>query len=98
MWNKFNIKIQLTIFMVVIICVVELSTLYFVNQYQKKENKKNALMEVDTITKSLNNDLIKIIFNPSADVVSDITYRLTAFSKVKGLILTDENKNGIFKY
>ena len=40
MWNKFNIKIQLTIFMVVIICVVELSTLYFVNQYQKKENKK----------------------------------------------------------
>ena len=59
MWNKFNIKIQLTIFMVVIICVVELSTLYFVNQYQKKENKKNALMEVDTITKSLNNDLIK---------------------------------------
>ena len=38
MWNKFNIKIQLTIFMVVIICVVELSTLYFVNQYQKKDS------------------------------------------------------------
>lgn len=98
MWNKFNIKIQLTIFMVVIICVVELSTLYFVNQYQKKENKENALVEVNTITKSLNNDLIKIILNPNADVVSDITYRLTAFSKVKGLLLTDANKNGIFKY
>ena len=98
MWNKFNIKIQLTIFMVVIICVVELSTLYFVNQYQKKENKENALVEVNTITKSLNNDLIKIILNPNADVVSDITYRLTAFNKVKGLLLTDTNKNGIFKY
>jgi len=98
MWNKFNIKLQLTIFMVVIICVVELSTLYFVNQYQKKENKENALVEVNTITKSLNNDLIKIILNPNADVVSDISYRLTAFSKVKGLLLTNENKNGIFKY
>ena len=88
MWNKFNIKLQLTIFMVVIICVVEISTLYFVNQYQKKENKENALVEVNTITKSLNNDLIKIILNPHADVVSDITYRLTAFNKVKGLLLT----------
>ncbi|XPV70437.1 MAG: EAL domain-containing protein [Halarcobacter sp.] len=98
MWNKFSIKIQLTVFMVVIISVVELSTLYFVYQYQKEEIKENSLLEIDTITKSFNNDLIEVILNPNADMVSDITYRLTAFKEIEGLLLLDGDKNSIFKY
>jgi len=98
MWNKFNIKLQLTIFIIVIICVIELATLLFVYNYQKSELKESALIEVETITKSLNNDLIKAILNSNAAMVSDITFRLTAFDKIKGLLLIDENQDGVFKY
>jgi len=98
MWNRFNIKIQLVIFMTIVVTVVEVSTLFFVYNLQQKENQKNAILEVEAITKSLNNDLLKVMLNPNADMLSDITYRLTAFPKIDGLILYDENKNSIYKY
>jgi len=98
MWNRFNIKTQLIIFMTIVVTVVEISTLFFVYNLQQKENQKNAILEVEAITKSLNNDLLKVMLNPNADMLSDITYRLTAFPKIDGLILYDENKNSIYKY
>ncbi len=98
MWNRFNIKFQLIIFMTIVVTVVEVSTLFFVYNLQKKENQTNAILEVEAITKSLNNDLLKVMLNPNADMLSDITFRLTAFKKIDGLILYDEAKNGIYKY
>ena len=43
MWNRFNIKIQLVIFMTIVVTVVEVSTLFFVYNLQQKENQKNAI-------------------------------------------------------
>jgi diguanylate cyclase (GGDEF)-like protein len=84
--------------MTIVVTVVEISTLFFVYNLQQKENQKNAILEVEAITKSLNNDLLKVMLNPNADMLSDITYRLTAFNKIDGLILYDEAKNGVYKY
>ena len=98
MWSKLSIKLQLIIFMTLVVSIVEISTLFIIHNLQKNESQKNAIVEVNTVTKSLNNDLIKFILNPNADMLSDITYRLLAFKKVNGLVLYDENKKAIFKY
>ena len=84
--------------MSLVVTVVELSTLFFVFDLQKKENIENVKAETHAITQSLNNDLLKVMLNPNADTLADITFRLTAFKKIEGLLLFDVEKNGIYKY
>lgn len=98
MWNRFRIKTQLIVFMTLIVIVVEASTLFLILNVQKKENQQNALSQTNAITQSLNNDLLNFILNPNADVLSDITFRLSAFKEIRGVILYDENKKAIFQY
>ncbi|MGB6330021.1 MAG: EAL domain-containing protein [Halarcobacter sp.] len=98
MWNQFKIKTQLLAFMTIIVIVIEAATLFFILNIQKKEHQNNAISQTKAITKSLNNDLLKYVLNPNADMLADITYRLSAFEKIKGVILYGENKNAIFKY
>ena len=98
MWNRFSIKIQLIIFMTLVVSIVEISTLFVMHELQKFDSKNNAILEVETITKSLNNDLLKVILNPNADMLSDITYRLSAFHKINGVLLFDGQNNAIYKY
>ncbi|WP_196781792.1 EAL domain-containing protein [Malaciobacter pacificus] len=84
--------------MTLIIVVVETATLFLVLRIQKEENNKNAIVEAKAITQSLNNDLLKYLLNPSADMLSDINFRLSAFKKINTMILFDENNNPIYKY
>jgi len=98
MWNRFSIKIQLIIFMTLVISIVEISTLFVILDLQKKDSQNNSIIDANTITKSLNNDLLKVMFNPNADMFSDITYRLSAFKKIEGLVLLDTNNHPIFQY
>lgn len=98
MWGRFSIKIQLIIIISLVVIAVEVATLFFVLNIQKEENNKNAIIEAKAITKSLNNDLLKYLLNPSADMLSDINFRLSAFEKIKGMILFDESNKPIYKY
>ena len=84
--------------MSLIVIAVEAATLFFVLNIQKEENNKNAIIEAKAITQSLNNDLLKYLLNPNADMLSDITFRLSAFEKIKGMILFDESNKAIYKY
>ena len=98
MWNKFSIKIQLIVFMSLIVIVIESASLFFVLKIQKEENNKNAITQAKAITQSLNNDLLKYLLNPSADMLSDITFRLTAFKNINAMLLFNETNNAIYKY
>jgi diguanylate cyclase (GGDEF)-like protein len=98
MWNKFSIKIQLIVFMSLIVVAVEAATLFFVLKIQKEENNKNAIIEAKAITQSLNNDLLKYLLNPNADMLADITFRLSAFKKINSMLLFDESNNPVYKY
>ncbi len=98
MWNRFSIKIQLIIIISLIVVVVEAATLLVILNIQQKENRQNAVIEAKAITQSLNNDLLKYFLSPSADMLSDITFRLTAFKKISGMVLYDEAKNPIYRY
>ena len=98
MWNRFSIKIQLIIFITLVVSIVEISTLLVVLNIQEKDSKNNSIIDANTISKSLNNDLLKAILNPNADMLADITNRLLAFQKIDGLVLLDTQKKPIFQY
>lgn len=98
MWNKFSIKVQLIVFMSLIVVAVEVATLFFVLKIQKEENNIYAITESNAITKSLNNDLLKYLLAPSADMLSDINFRLSAFEKIDAMVLFDDSNNPIYKF
>lgn len=98
MWNRLKIRTQLIIIMTFIIIVVEIKTLFSILEIQKEENIKNSIDEATAITQSLNNDFLKYILNPNADTLSDISFRLSAFKKIKGVILFDTEKKPIYQY
>lgn len=84
--------------MTLLIGIVELTTLFVIAKIQMSNNKTNATLEVETISKSLNNDLLKAMLYPRADILSDITFRLSAFKKINGLILYNESNKSMFQY
>jgi len=98
MWNRFSIKVQLIVFITLVVTLVEISTIFIVLQIQKQETQNNAINDARIIAKSLNNDFVKIIINPTADMLSDLTFRLSAFKKINGVILYDDKYNPIYKY
>ena len=84
--------------MTLVVTLVEISTLAVVHNMKLSENAQNAVLEARTITKSLNNDFLKVILNPNTDAMADISYRLSAFKTVNGIILYDENAQALFRY
>ncbi len=84
--------------MFILVIVIEISTLLVVRNIYKNELKDFALTELKTLNKSINNDLLKAILNPTIDSFTDISYRLSAFKPLQGLVVFDNNNNPIFKY
>lgn len=98
MWSKLSIKLQLILFMTFVVSLVEISTLIVMHKIQKDESMQSTIIDVDTLTKSLNNDFLRAILNPSTDVLSDITYRLSAFKNINSVILFNQKSEPIFQY
>ena len=97
MWNRLSIKWQLILFMSIVVTLVELSTLYVVLKLQKEQYREIALKNVDAISKSLNNDFLKVILNPTTDSYADISYRLNAFHDVTGTLLINDLNQTIYQ-
>ncbi|WP_024955400.1 bifunctional diguanylate cyclase/phosphodiesterase [Sulfurospirillum arcachonense] len=98
MWSKLSIKTQLIVFMTFLVIVIEVGTLIVIQNMYKSERQEFAIAQAQTLSKSLNNDLLKAILSPNVDMLSDITFRLSAFKVLNGLILYDSNSKPIFKY
>lgn len=98
MWNRFSIKIQLIVFMTILVTIIEFTTLVIVLNLQKTESQANSLIDAKTISTSLHNDLLKAMLNPNIDTFSDITFRLSAFKKITGVTLYDKNNEPLYKY
>ena len=84
--------------MTLVISIVQIGILTVVLNIQKKDSRNNAILDANTITSSLNNDLLKVVLNPTTDTLADITFRLSAFKKIDGLILFDTQNKPIFTY
>ncbi|HIP19767.1 MAG TPA: hypothetical protein EYG70_01430 [Sulfurimonas sp.] len=98
MWNRLGIKWQLILIMTLVVTLVEFTTLFTVLNIQKIQSKETALSQVEAVTKSLNNDFLKVILNPTTDAFADISYRLSAFNDVNGIILVNDLNETVYKY
>lgn len=97
-WNRLSIRTQLIIFMTILVSILEASTLFVINHFDKQEAEQIALDVVKTFTISSNNDLIKAPLSPSADTFADINNRISGYKNVNSMVILDENKKPIMHY
>jgi diguanylate cyclase (GGDEF)-like protein len=98
MWHRLSIRNQLIVLMAVLLTVVELGTLGLVNWFDSKERQTIAIEQAQTLGRSLNNDLLKVLLAPSADSFSDIAFRVSGFKSVDALIVQNEQNDAIFSH
>lgn len=98
MWHRLSIKWQLIFFMTLVVTVVEISTLLVILNLQNTQNKDNASIQVEKVTKSLNQDFLRFLLSPSTDAITDIESRLSAFDEINGLILLNDSNETIYAY
>lgn len=98
MWQRLSISTQLIALMAVLLIIVELSTLAIVSWFDHQERRTIAVEQAQTLGRSLNNDLLKALLSPDADVFSDISFRISGFKSVDALVLFDENNEAVLSY
>ena len=98
MWQSLNIRVQLIIYMTLLVTLIEFSTLLVVNYLYQQDHQRYALEQAEALTKSINNDLLKVIVDPTTDTYADINHRITGFKKVTALRVVDSEMFAIYSY
>jgi len=98
MWKKLSIRTQLITLMVVLLTVIEISTLSLVNWFDIKERQTLAIEQASTLGRSLNNDLLKALINTNADTLSDTSFRVEGFKSVDTLQLFNNKQQAVFSF
>jgi diguanylate cyclase (GGDEF)-like protein len=75
-----------------------LSTFFLVARFDHQERRAMAIEQAVTLGRSLNNDLLKAIITPEADIFADISFRISGFKSVDALVLFNENNEPILSY
>ncbi len=97
-WSKFSIRTQLIILIAILLIIVELGTLALVNWFDQQERRTIAVEQAQTLTRSLNNDLLKALLSPTADSYADIAFRISGFISVDTLVLINKDNEAIFSH
>ncbi len=84
--------------MILLVGIIEFTTIVIVHNFHTEDSRKNALEETQILIKSLNNDLLKSILYQSVSNFSDMSYRLSSYKDLQGLILYDKDLKPIYKY
>ncbi|MCW8930003.1 MAG: EAL domain-containing protein [Gammaproteobacteria bacterium] len=98
MWQKLSIRNQLISLLAVLLIVVELTTLALVTWFDQQERRTIAVEQATTLGRSLNNDLLKALISPEADIYSDIAFRISGFKSVDALVLFNENNEAVLSH
>ena len=98
MWQRLSIRTQLTLLMVLLLTFVELGTLGLVNWFDIKERQTIATEQAETLSRSLNNDLLSALLNTNADILSNINFRIEGFKSVDAIQLFNKQDLAIYSY
>ena len=98
MWQKLSIRNQLIALIAILLIFVELSTLALVTWFDHQERRTIAVEQATTLGRSLNNDLLKALISPEADIYSDIAFRISGFKSVDALVLFNENNEAVLSH
>lgn len=97
-WNQLKIRTQLVTFMTLLVSILEAGTLLVINQLDKQDSQHFAMEVVQTVTTSLNNDLLQAPLAPSAVTFADINHRMSGFKQIRGMVILDEQQQAILHY
>ena len=92
MWQR------LSILMVLLLTFVELGTLGLVNWFDIKERQTIATEQAETLSRSLNNDLLSALLNTNADILPNINFRIEGFKSVDAIQLFNKQDLAIYSY
>ncbi|MCP3851338.1 MAG: EAL domain-containing protein [Gammaproteobacteria bacterium] len=98
MWQKLSIRNQLILLIALLLVIVELTTFSLITWFDHQERRSIAVEQANTLGRSLNNDLLRALISPEADIYSDIDFRISGFKSVDALILFNENNEAILSY
>jgi diguanylate cyclase (GGDEF)-like protein len=91
MWNRLSLRGQLILLMGLLLAIIGTATLGAVNYFDRQERQVFAIDQLNTLTRSLNNDLLKAILSSDADTFADISFRISGYQSVDALTLYDND-------
>lgn len=98
MWHKISIRTQLVILLSLLLTAVQVGTFGLAYWFDIKERKSLAIEQTETLSRTLNHDLLKALLSQNAAAYSDISFRLSAFEPVSALALLNDNDEVVYKY
>ncbi len=98
MWQTLSIRNQLIALIAVLLIIIEMGTLALVNWFDQQERRTIAIEQATTLGRSLNNDLLRALISPEADIYSDIAFRISGFKSVDVLVLFNENNEAVLSH
>lgn len=97
-WRSFSIRSQLMLLMLALLLFIQLSTMLLINWFDIKERRIIAEDQAQTLARSLNNDLLKTLLNPSSDNFAELSFRISGYPSVNAVRLLNEQDQPIFDY
>jgi len=98
MWRRLSIRSQLIALLAILLFVVDAGTLGVAYWFDVKERKALAVEQADTLGRALSHDLLKALVNPSTDVYSNVSFRLSGFHALDALVLLDAKGKPVYHY
>ncbi len=97
-WNKLRIRSQLILILALLLSFIEVLTLGFTFWSDIKERRALAVEQVGTLSRALNQDLLKALLNPQAATYADLAFRLAGFESVSAFYLLNHQDDVVYQY
>jgi len=98
MWQKLSIRTQLMMLMIVLLSAIQLTTLFLINWFDRQERQIIAHEQAQTLAKSLNNDFLNAILNPTTDNFAELGFRIAAYQPVDAVRIANAQQLAIYDY
>ena len=98
MWQTLSIRSQMMIGLALLISIIEALTLGFTYWSDSEERRALAIEQTQTLSRALNQDLLRALLNPQVTEYSDIAFRLSGFGSVSGIALLNKENQIVFQY
>ena len=98
MWQKLSIRTQLMMLMIVLLSVIQLSTVVLINGFDKQERQIIALEQAQTLARSMNHDFLNAILSPTTDNFAELSFRISGYHPVDAVRIADTQAHAIYDY
>lgn len=98
MWNRISIRWQLLSLLTLAILVIEISALLLDYLNDIEQRKLLAVEQAETVSRSLQLDILRAIISPNTDNYADITFRISNYPSINHLSVFDNTRQEVFRY